>query len=62
MLSDEVLNRVVVTMLVTATADPLIVSKVAVGLPLPTPSHEEETQWLNPDLQERDVPDLSSQI
>ena len=56
MLSDEVLNSVVVMMLVTATAGPLIVSKVAVGLPLPTPSHEEETQWLNPDPQERDRP------
>ncbi|MEB3268862.1 MAG: cation:proton antiporter [Leptolyngbya sp.] len=34
-LSDDVLNSVVVMMLVTATLGPLLVSRVAVGLPLP---------------------------
>lgn len=35
MLSDDVLNSVVVMMLVTATLGPLIVSRTALGLPLP---------------------------
>ncbi len=35
MLSDDVLNSVVVMMLVTATVGPLIVSRAAVGLPVP---------------------------
>jgi Kef-type K+ transport system membrane component KefB/nucleotide-binding universal stress UspA family protein len=40
MLSDEVLNSVVVMMLVTATIGPLIVSRCAVGLPVPAHSQD----------------------
>ena len=38
MLSDNVLNSIVVLMLVTATLGPLLVSRVAVGLPVPESS------------------------
>ncbi|MGB3294928.1 MAG: cation:proton antiporter [Phormidesmis sp.] len=48
MLSDEVLNSVVVMMLVTATLGPLLVSRTAVGLPVPaTPLPDDE--WLLPE-------------
>ncbi len=50
MLSDEVLNSVVVMMLVTATLGPLLVSRVAIGLPVPaTPLPDDE--WLVPEAQ-----------
>ena len=42
MLSDDVLNSVVVMMLVTATIGPFIVSRAAVGLPIPEPSLQTE--------------------
>lgn len=43
MLSDDVLNSVVVMMLVTATLGPLIVSRAALGLPLPPALLRSET-------------------
>jgi Kef-type K+ transport system membrane component KefB/nucleotide-binding universal stress UspA family protein len=42
LLSDSVLNSVVMMMLVTATLGPLIVSRVAIGLPLPAAALAEE--------------------
>ena len=49
MLSDGVLNSVVVMMLVTATLGPLLVSRTAVGLPVPETPLPEEEGWLMPE-------------
>ncbi len=49
LLSDSVLNSVVVMMLVTATVGPLIVSRSAVGLPLPAPQVDEEDLEFTPE-------------
>ncbi|MGB3300497.1 MAG: cation:proton antiporter [Phormidesmis sp.] len=46
MLSDDVLNSVVVMMLITATLGPLLVSRVAVGLPVPEVAARAEEVWL----------------
>jgi Kef-type K+ transport system membrane component KefB len=55
LLSDSVLNSVVMMMLVTATLGPLIVSRAAVGLPLPAAELTDELEDLrfseNPDHQ-----------
>ncbi len=50
MLSDEVLNSVVVMMLVTATLGPLLVSRTAVGLPVPAKPRPDD-EWLVPEAQ-----------
>ena len=46
MLSDEVLNSVVVMMLITATLGPLLVSRTAVGLPVPKAAALPNETWL----------------
>ncbi|MEM8809353.1 MAG: cation:proton antiporter [Cyanobacteria bacterium P01_G01_bin.38] len=56
MLSDDVLNSVVVMMLVTATLGPLLVSRTAVGLPLPQTPAPLKEEWLTIAEQQRDFP------
>ncbi len=51
MLSDEVLNSVVMMMLVTATLGPLLVSRTAVGLPVPATPLPDDEVWLMPAAQ-----------
>ena len=46
MLSDDVLNSVVVMMLITATLGPLLVSRTAVGLPVPKGVAQPNEIWL----------------
>ncbi len=46
MLSDDVLNSVVVMMLITATLGPLLVSRTAVGLPVPKAVTQPNETWL----------------
>ncbi|MGC1219214.1 MAG: cation:proton antiporter [Phormidesmis sp.] len=53
MLSDELLNGVVMMMLVTATLGPLLVSRTAVGLPVPQTVNADES-WLMAVGEQRD--------
>ena len=52
MLSDEVLNSVVVMMLITATLGPLLVSRTAVGLPVPKAAALPNETWLRQTVDE----------
>jgi hypothetical protein len=48
LLTDEVLNGVIMMMLVTATAAPILVSRFAVGLPLPKTKSETFVESVKP--------------